>query len=59
VHTQKSARITSTWFCLFVIAPDETGWRVGGEGAWLWVAATRGATAYWVADGRSFDQRAR
>ena len=39
-----------------MIVPDETGWRVGGEGAWLWVAATPTATAYWVADGRGFDQ---
>jgi transposase len=39
-----------------MIVPDETGWRVGGESAWLWVAATRNATAYWVADGRGFDQ---
>ena len=27
-----------------MIVPDESGWRVGGEGAWLWVAATPGAT---------------
>jgi hypothetical protein len=39
-----------------MIVPDETGWRVGGKGTWLWVAATRGATAYWVADGRGFEQ---
>ena len=39
-----------------MIVPDETGWRVGGEGAWLWVAATHNATAYRVADGRGFDQ---
>jgi hypothetical protein len=30
-----------------MVVPDETGWRVDGEGAWLWVAATSGATAYW------------
>jgi transposase len=39
-----------------MVVPDETGWRVGGEGAWLWVAATTGATAYWVADGRGFNE---
>jgi transposase len=33
---------------------DETGWRVGGQGAWLWVATTTDATAYNVADGRGF-----
>ena len=34
---------------------DETGWRVGGEGAWLWVATSTEATAYNVAEGRGFD----
>jgi Transposase IS66 family len=28
-----------------VVVPDETDWRVLGEGAWLWVVATDGATA--------------
>jgi transposase len=35
---------------------DETGWRVSGESAWLWVATTPEATAYNVAAGRGFDQ---
>ena len=39
-----------------VVVPDETGWRVGGEGAWLWVVTNDRATAYNVADGRGFDQ---
>jgi len=39
-----------------MIVPDESGWRVGGEGAWLWTAATPAATAYWVADGRGHDE---
>jgi len=26
------------------VTMDETGWRIGGEGAWLWVAATEDAT---------------
>jgi len=39
-----------------MIVPDESGWRVGGEGAWLWAAATTGATAYWVADGRGYEE---
>ncbi|HSH23024.1 MAG TPA: IS66 family transposase, partial [Acidimicrobiales bacterium] len=34
---------------------DETGWRIAGEGAWLWVAATDAATVYLVARGRDFD----
>ncbi len=39
-----------------MIVPDESGWRVGGEGAWLWVATSTGATCYWVAGGRDFDE---
>ena len=39
-----------------MIVPDETGWRVGGEGAWLWTAASPVATAYWVAEGRGYEQ---
>jgi len=34
---------------------DETGWRIGGERAWLWVAATDDATVYDVATDRSFE----
>ena len=30
------------------VVPDETGWRVGGGGAWLHVAATPAAVAYLV-----------
>ncbi len=36
------------------VVMDETGWRVEGHGAWLWVATTADATAYDVADGRGF-----
>ena len=39
-----------------VTVMDETGWRVNGERAWLWVATTPGATAYNVAPGRGFDE---
>jgi transposase len=38
------------------ITMDETGWRVGGRGAWLWVAANDEITLCWVGDGRSFAQ---
>jgi transposase len=37
------------------VVMDETGWRVSGGGAWLWVAATDDATLYDVARGRGFD----
>ena len=33
---------------------DETGWRIGGWGAWLWVATSASHTAYNVAWGRRF-----
>ena len=36
------------------ITMDESGWRVGGDGAWLWVAANDEITLCWIADGRSF-----
>ena len=37
------------------VTMDETGWRIGGRGAWLWVAATDDATVYDVAQDRDFD----
>ena len=39
-----------------MVVMDETGWRVGGAGAWLWVATTPGETCYVVADGRGFEE---
>jgi transposase len=41
-----------------VVSPDETGWRVGGEGAWLWAFAGEGVTVYLIASGRGFDEAA-
>jgi transposase len=38
-----------------VIAPDETGWRVGGRRAWLWAFAGQGVVVYRVAPGRGYD----
>jgi hypothetical protein len=29
-----------------VVAPDETGWRVDGQRAWLWAFAGDGMTVY-------------
>ena len=40
------------------VTMDETGWRIGGEGAWLWTAATADATLYDVARGRGFAEAA-
>lgn len=39
-----------------MVVMDETGWRVDGLSAWLWVATTADATVYDVAEGRGFDQ---
>jgi len=39
-----------------MVVADETGWRVEGQSAWLWVATATDATAYNVAKGRGFDE---
>jgi transposase len=39
-----------------VVVVDETGWRIGGSSAWLWVATNEHLTVYNVADRRGFDQ---
>jgi transposase len=41
-----------------VVAPDETGWRVGGQRAWLWAFVGQQLTVYRIADGRGYDQAA-
>jgi transposase len=38
-----------------VVTADETGWRVGGFGAWLWDFVTDRITVYAIEDSRSFD----
>jgi transposase len=38
------------------VVMDETGWRVGGYSAWLWVATCADATAYNVAPGRGYSE---
>jgi transposase len=35
---------------------DETGWRVGGLHAWLWVAATGEVVVYAIRQGRGFEE---
>jgi transposase len=40
-----------------VVVADETGWRVGGRrGWWLWTATSKDATAYWIAEGRGYEE---
>jgi hypothetical protein len=41
-----------------VVYPDETGWRVAGHGAWLWVFTTPQETVYSIAGGRGYAEAA-
>jgi transposase len=41
-----------------VVVMDETGWRVGGIKAWLWVAAAALVTVYAIRRGRGFEEAA-
>jgi transposase len=41
-----------------VVAPDETGWRVGGQRAWLWAFVGQQLTVYRIASGRGFGEAA-
>jgi transposase len=38
------------------VAPDETGWRINGQKAWLWAFAGQGVTVYLIARGRGYEQ---
>ena len=38
-----------------VVTADETGWRVGALGHWLWAAVTPTTTVYAICAGRGFD----
>jgi transposase len=38
-----------------VVAPDETGWRIGGRRAWLWAFVGDRLTVYRVATGRGYE----
>ena len=37
-----------------VVFPDESGWRVGGRSAWLWVFTNRCETVYAILPGRGY-----
>lgn len=54
VNRQIRARVNTSP----VVAADETGWRIGGSPAWVWVATTPEATYYHVAHGRGFEAAA-
>ena len=41
-----------------VVAPDETGWKVGGRLWWLWVFVTPDVTVYAIQPGRGYTQAA-
>jgi transposase len=40
------------------VAPDETGWRIGGQKAWLWAFAGEQVTVYLIARGRGYEHAA-
>jgi transposase len=42
-----------------VVSPDETGWRVGGLSAWLWVFVSSTITLYTIEKGRGFREAAK
>jgi transposase len=42
-----------------VVSPDETGWRIGGDKAWLWTMATRDTTVYQIERGRGYAEAAK
>jgi transposase len=39
-----------------VVAPDETGWKIGGHLWWLWAFVTRTVTVYAIQPGRGYAQ---
>jgi transposase len=40
------------------VAPDETGWRINGQKAWLWAFAGENITVYVIAEGRGYEHAA-
>jgi len=44
--------------CAPVVAPDETGWKIGGWLGWLWVFVTAQITVYAIEAGRGFEEAA-
>ena len=46
--------VRSSW----AVAPDETGWRISGQKAWLWAFAGENVTVYLIARGRGYEQAA-
>ena len=42
-----------------VVSPDETGWRIGGNKAWLWTVATPDTTVYQIERGRGYAEAAK
>ncbi len=40
------------------VAPDETGWRINGQKAWLWAFAGENVTVYLIAGGRGYEHAA-
>lgn len=42
-----------------VVSPDETGWRIGGDKAWLWTVAAPDTTVYQIEPGRGYAEAAK
>jgi transposase len=42
-----------------VVSPDETGWRIGGDKAWLWTVATTDTAVYLIEPGRGYEEAAK
>jgi transposase len=42
-----------------VVSPDETGWRIDGDKAWLWTVATPDTTVYQIEPGRGYEEAAK
>lgn len=50
--------LTATLRTSPVVYPDESGWRIGGHGAWLWAFTNRSETVYSIQRGRGFAEAA-
>lgn len=62
---RQASRLEATYEALIegvrasrAVAPDETGWRINGEKAWLWAFVGENVTVYLIAQGRGYEQAA-
>lgn len=50
-HSELTEQLRASGHCHV----DETGWKIGGKGAWLWVFTNQAQTAYIISQGRGQD----